>query len=88
MEAYFSTQCLKDFKNTKKFWQFYSSYIKIRSDKSSNLQHEPEILEFEDKKTTNKEEFGQFYNLFFSNIKSNSLSSDISKATNNIFKYQ
>ena len=34
--AYFENKSAKDFKNSKKFWQFYKSWVKIRSDKSSS----------------------------------------------------
>jgi hypothetical protein len=36
MLEYFKTQTSSDFKNSKKFWQFYSTYIQVKSDKSSN----------------------------------------------------
>ncbi len=36
MIEYFKKQTPSDFKNSKKFWQFYSTYIQVKSDKSSN----------------------------------------------------
>ena len=36
MKDYFASKTSKDFKNTKKYWQFYSASIKIKSDKSTN----------------------------------------------------
>ena len=34
--TYFEKKSTKDFQNSKRFWQFYKSFIKLCSDKSGN----------------------------------------------------
>ena len=74
MKEYFESKTIQDFKNSKKFWQFYSSTIYVKSDKSSNHQLNPTTLYFEGKTITNKEEFGHIFNKFFTSLKSISIS--------------
>ena len=68
MTNYFSSQTAKDIKNSKKFYQFYSSYIKLKSDgevdKDINLMVNEQLL-------TNKQEVANEFNKFFSNLNSN-----------------
>ena len=74
MKEYFATKNSKDFKNSKKFWQFYSASIKIKSDKSANNNLPLQELKCESSTSTNPDEFGNIFNLFFTNLSSTSLS--------------
>ena len=38
IKEYFATKTSKDFKNSKKYWQFYSASIKIKSDKATKFE--------------------------------------------------
>ncbi|CAF0722117.1 unnamed protein product [Brachionus calyciflorus] len=71
MINYFKMKTMTDFKNSKKFWEFYSSHIKIKSDKS-NKPNSPAELFFKDQKANSIEEISEMFNLFFTSIKSDS----------------
>jgi len=61
MINYFKSKSMKDFKNSKKFWQFYSASIKIKSDKSNDRIITDSL--FCDKiEHKNPEEFGSVFN--------------------------
>ena len=74
MKEYFATKTSKDFKNSKKYWQFYSASMKIKSDKSANNNLPLNELKSESNIYTNPDEFGNIFNLFFTNLSSSSLS--------------
>jgi hypothetical protein len=67
---YFKDKSMNDFKNAKKFWEFYSSKISIKSDKSSNnpISH----VNFNGRITENKRELCDAFNFFFTSISSTS----------------
>ena len=65
IKEYFQTQTTKDFKNSKKFWQFYKSSVKLRSDKSDDC---PEIIQNGDVKASTAGEQAEMFNSFFTNI--------------------
>ena len=67
---YFEKKGSKDFKNTKKFWEFYKSSVKIRSDK--NRSHANLILEG-DKQIIVPEDIATLFNNFFTSLESSSL---------------
>ena len=66
--SYFKDKTLKDFKCTKKFYQFYSSVYTVKSDKSSLTIP----LTISDGKLTksNPKEISNFFNKYFTNINS------------------
>ena len=47
MKEYFESKSSKDFKNSKKFCQFYSSTIMLKSDKSTDDLKKPSSLTYE-----------------------------------------
>ncbi|CAF0938403.1 unnamed protein product [Brachionus calyciflorus] len=72
-KKFFKDKSIGDFNNAKKFWEFYSSKIKIKSDKSSNnpISH----VKFNGKISKNIFELCNIFNLFFTSISSSSNSS-------------
>ncbi|RMZ97515.1 RNA-directed DNA polymerase from mobile element jockey-like, partial [Brachionus plicatilis] len=70
MIEYFKDKSMNDFKSSKKFWEFYSSKISIKSDKSSSnpISH----VKFNGKVTDNKLELCNIFNCFFTSISSSS----------------
>ena len=74
MKEYFASKNSKDFKNSKKYWQFYSASIKIKSDKSANNNLPLQELNCDSSTSTNPDEFCNIFNLFFTNFSSTSLS--------------
>ena len=72
MIKFFETKTVFDFKNSKKFWEFYSSQIKIWSDKTETLKI-PTTLEYDGKIAETSETICDLFNLFFTTIKSDSL---------------
>ncbi len=74
MKDYFASKTQKDFKNSKKFWNFYSSTIKIKSDKSAQVGIPGTILnngiEF-----NGDEQISDMFNVFFTTISSGSKAS-------------
>ena len=60
-----------DFKNSKKFWEFYKSSIKIRSDKSQSKS--PNLLITDNVRTSDPEKISNLFNGFFTSIESISL---------------
>ncbi|CAF1141057.1 unnamed protein product, partial [Brachionus calyciflorus] len=69
---YFKDKSMGDFKNAKKFWEFYSSKINIKSDKSANnpISH----IKYNGKISEDKSELSNIFNLFFTSISSSSTS--------------
>lgn len=70
MVLYFRDKSIRDFKNSKKFWEFYSSYIKIKSDKSSQQR----INSIKNGPTSADSDFeiSNLFNSFFTSLKSSS----------------
>ena len=62
---------MNDFKNSKKFWEFYKSSIKIRSDKSQSKS--PNLLITDNVRTSDPEKISNLFNGFFTSIESISL---------------
>jgi hypothetical protein len=70
MIAYYSNKTAKDFKNSKKFWKFYSTTIKLRStnkcqNKSSSISNGNEV--FNDAET-----ISNMFNIHFTSLASES----------------
>ena len=74
MKDYFATKTQKDFKNSKKFYQFYSSTIKLRSDKSA-CTGLPDIMINNGVEFNGSETIGNMFNTFFTTISSTSKAS-------------
>ena len=74
MKEHFNSKGVNDFKNSKKFWTFYSASIKLKSDKSSNSI--PDVFFHNDIELNTPEQIGDTFNTFFTSLKSNSLSSE------------
>ena len=74
IKEYFASQTQKDFKNTKKFWQFYSSLIKIKSDKSASPAM-PDCMINNNIEFNGDDEISTMLNSFFTTISSCSTAS-------------
>ena len=74
MIEYFKNQKPQDFKNSKKFWQFYSSKVKIKSDNSANRQITS--INYNSAHIDSKNEISELFNCYFTSIKSSSTISD------------
>ncbi len=70
MIEYFKTQTSSDFKNSKKFWQFYSTYINIKSDKSSETSINS--ITYGHTKADNPYDIGNVFNMHFTSLSSTS----------------
>ena len=64
MIEYFKSRKTNDFKNHKKFWEFYSAFYTIKSAKDHNEL--PDSLKFNDVAVNGNEEVGNFFNIFLS----------------------
>ena len=73
IKIYFENQGTKDFRNSKKFWQFYKSSVKLRSDKSEN--EGPNLITYDGQSVSDPVEIVSIFNNFFTSIESVSLSS-------------
>ena len=73
IKIYFENQGTKDFRNSKKFWQFYKSSVKLRSDKSGN--EGPNLITYDGQSVSDPVEIVSIFNNFFTSIESVSLSS-------------
>ncbi|RNA13460.1 hypothetical protein BpHYR1_038323, partial [Brachionus plicatilis] len=74
MKSYFESKSSKDFKNSKKFWNFYKSSIKTRGD--ADLGSFPEELVWDDIKANNLVDQVEMLNSCFASIASSSLSGE------------
>ena len=72
IKQYFENKGTKDFKNSKKFWQFYKSSIKLRSDK--NCSNEPNLIVKDNAQITEPSEIASLFNTYFTSIRSVSFS--------------
>ncbi len=73
MIEYFDSKQIRDFKNSKKFWQFYKSSIKLKSDVSSSDM--PTTMTNGDQSASTFEDIASMFNSFFTSISSVSLTS-------------
>jgi hypothetical protein len=85
MVAYYKSKNVNDFKSSKKFWQFYKSSIKLRSDVSSD--DSPSTMKNGDESASTPDDITTLFNTFFTTIESASLTShdECSKFINNTF---
>ncbi|CAF1085067.1 unnamed protein product [Brachionus calyciflorus] len=67
---FFKDKTINDFKDSKKFWKFYSSLINIESDKQN--EESSIILKIDNKSIDNRQEIGNIFNRFFTSISSSS----------------
>ena len=74
---------MSDFKNTKKFWQFYKSSIRFKSDIQGSEC--PNIIKDNDSVATSPEAIANLFNSFFTSIKSSSMIK-VDEASQKIFK--
>ena len=63
MIEFFSDKTGKDFKNTKKYWNFYSSIINIKSNKNSNEL--PSLISNGSEYADNPKTIACLFNIFF-----------------------
>ena len=73
MIHYFESKQIKNFKNSKKFWQFYKSSIKLKSDVSTSDM--PTTMTNGDQSVSTFEDIASMFNSFFTSISSVSLTS-------------
>ncbi|CAF0952944.1 unnamed protein product, partial [Brachionus calyciflorus] len=68
--AYFKDKSMNDFKNSKKFWEYYSSKIKVKSEKSNSnpISH----VKYNGKSSEGKTDLCNIFNVFFTLISSSS----------------
>ena len=71
MINYFKETSPKDFKNSKRFWEFYSSTVRLNSSKSNNP---PTTINNNLQTGTNPEEISEMFSLFFTSLSSESTS--------------
>ena len=67
---YFETKGINDFKNNKLCWEFYSVFIKVKSDKSSSKQI-PTNLSYNNINYAGYDQIVEAFNLFFIQLKFN-----------------
>ena len=73
MINYFKDTTPKDFKNSKRFWEFYSSTIRLNSSKSNN--NPPTTINNNSQTGTNPEEISEMFSIFFTSLTSESTTS-------------
>ena len=71
MIEFYKVKGISDFKNSKKFWNFYKNSIKIKSDTSSYQNH-PTSIFHDGQLFTSPDEISNMFNTFFTSIKSES----------------
>jgi hypothetical protein len=67
---YFKDKSINDFKNSKKFWEFYSAHIKLRSDKSGCVF--PTSMLNGNELAFGSADISKMFNFFFSSLNSES----------------
>jgi len=72
--AFFEKKGTKDFKNSKKFWEFYKTSIKLRSDRAQS--DSPTLIIENETATTDPVELSNLFNNFFTSINSISISNN------------
>ena len=70
---YFQKQTAKDFKNSKKFWTFYSNQINIKSDKAA--QSSIKSITYKEDTANDPVNIGNLFNKHFTSLSSNSTAS-------------
>ena len=70
MINYFKDTAPKDFKNSKLFWEFYSSTVKLNSSKSNN--NPPTTINNSTQTGTNSEDISEMFSIFFTSLASES----------------
>ena len=68
---YFENKGINDFKNNKLFWEFYSAFIKVKSDKSNSKQI-PTNLSYDNTIYSGYDRIVEAFNIFFTNIQTDS----------------
>ena len=79
MIEYFKRQKINDFNSTKKFWEFYSSHINIRSDKRGHLP--PSTIKNGHETVSQPSQISNMFNSFFCSLSSTS-SATLEQSTN------
>ena len=72
IKQYFEKKGINDFKNSRRFWKFYKSSIKLRSDKTGN--DAPNLIIQDNEMVSEPMEIASLFNNFFTSIESVSLS--------------
>jgi hypothetical protein len=67
---YFQTKTPKDFKESKKFWKFYSTFMSVKSDKSGNQSIK--CIKYDETLAEDPISIGNLFNSFFTSLSSNS----------------
>ena len=70
MIEYFKSQTIKDFKNSKRFWQFYSAHVQVKSDKTAHTL--PSSMHNGNKTASTPSEIANLFNKFFTSLSSES----------------
>ena len=83
IKTFYKSKGMSDFKNTKKFWQFYKSSIRLKSDIQGSEC--PNIIKDNDSVEKSPEAIANLFNSFFTSIKSSSMI-QVDKASQKIFK--
>jgi len=84
---FYSKQTINNFPSSKKFWEFYSSSISIKSDHSNN--HSPNSIEVEGNFVTENDELASCFNKHFISLGNNSNPYSYQESvnfTNNLFR--
>jgi hypothetical protein len=75
MKKFFESKKISDFKNNKLYWEFQSSFIKVKFVNSDEFTPIVFADDF-DRKYEDPEEIGKYFNTFFTEISSLSVSSE------------
>ena len=70
MCEFFKSKKQNDFRNHRKFWDFYSAFIQIKSDKNGMLF--PDSFVYENKQISGEADIGNVFNGYFTSLNSNS----------------
>ena len=88
MIEYFKNKTSNDIKNSKLYWEFYSSYVKLRSNKDNKQL--PSTMTHGDIVATNSDEISNLFNIFFTTLSSESTATlnDCESFNDSIFSKQ
>ena len=70
MIDYFKSKKSNDFNSNKKFWEFYSTHIRVRSDKTSNKPIT--TIRHHNNTSSQSDQISNIFNNFFCSASSNS----------------
>lgn len=86
MIDFFSSKGVSDFKNSKKFWLFYKSSVKLRSDIS--VDECPDLIIYDGVSETDPKKMSTLFNEFFTSLKSESPATELecNEYIENLFK--